>query len=67
MNGREHPLPIGSNVTAAIRAGSARPEEVLGRLTLMRPYTGRLVRVDFDRSATDILNLRLNGGEVLEW
>lgn len=67
VNGREHPLPIGSTMTSAIRAGGARPDEVLARLTVMRPYAGRLVRVEFDRSATDILNLRLNGGEVLMW
>jgi hypothetical protein len=67
VNGQERALPIGSTVTAAIRGGGARLEEVLPRLTLQRAYAGRLVRVEFDRAANDILALRLSGGEVLTW
>ena len=67
VNGGQRALPVGATVAAAIRAGGGRPEEVLPRLSVQRLYGGRLVPVEFDRAASDVLNLRLNGGEALAW
>jgi hypothetical protein len=67
VNGQERALPVGSTVTSAIRAGGGRPEEVIARLAIQRPYGTRLATLIFDRAVPDVLGLRLQGGEVLHW
>jgi hypothetical protein len=67
VRGEERALPVGATVGNAIRAAGDRPEDTLSRLSVMRRYAGRLVTVEFDRTASDVLALRLSGGEALEW
>ena len=67
VNGEESTLPVGATVGNAVRAGGGRPEDVLGRLSVMRRYAGKLVPVEFVRTRRDILTLRLSGREALAW
>lgn len=67
VNGEERALPFGTNVYGAIQMSGSRPEDVLPRLSMMRRHAGRLVPVEFDRTAKDIFLLRLSGGETLAW
>jgi hypothetical protein len=64
---QERTLPVGATVAGAIRAAGGDPQGALASLTLLRPYAGRLTPVQFDRSAHDVLSLRLSGGEAIAW
>ncbi len=65
VNGEEIRLPIRSTVRRAVAEGGgpASVETVLPRLSLMKPFKGKLREVIFDRSAPDILDLMLTGGK----
>jgi hypothetical protein len=68
VNGKETAVPVGAPVRAAIQAGGERnPDTVLARLTVRRPYDGKLVPVEFDRANREILSMILFGGESLDW
>ncbi|HUI55688.1 MAG TPA: hypothetical protein VLY04_11995 [Bryobacteraceae bacterium] len=69
VNGAETRLVIGSSVRNAIMAGGGPPrgQEVLPQLTVFKPYAGKLVPVEFDRSRQEILDLVLLGGESISW
>jgi hypothetical protein len=61
-------VPVESTVADALRAaGLARPVEALPTLSVRRNYHGALVPVEFDRSKSDILTLKLSGQEDLRW
>jgi len=69
VNGAETRLVIGSSVRNAIMAGGGplRGQEVLPQLSVLKPYAGKLVPVEFDRSRQEILDLVLLGGESISW
>jgi hypothetical protein len=69
VNGQETRLPIRPTVRAAIQAGGGpqRAEDVLPRLSILKPYSGKLAPVEFDRRTSEILEMILLGGEVITW
>jgi len=69
VNGQEVRVGIRGMVRSAIRqaGGPQHAEEVLPNLTLRKPYNGRLVEVEFDRSSNSILDMTLLGGESISW
>ena len=68
VNGTEVMVRWGANVGEAIReAGIRQPDSVLPKLAVHKPYHGRPVAVDFDRTNSAILNLTLTGGENISW
>jgi hypothetical protein len=68
VNGTEIPVRLGATVDEAIRtAGERRPNAVLPRLAVLKPYNGRPTAVEFDRASAAILSMILIGGEVLSW
>jgi len=69
VNGQEIRLDNGKTVRAAITAGGGprRAEEVLPSLSVLKPYGGKLVPVEFDRSQPTIIDLALLGGESITW
>jgi hypothetical protein len=68
VNGKAAYVPVGGGVGDVLRAqGVRQPAEVVSRLSVLRPYEGALVPVEFDRSRMDILYLTLVGGEVILW
>jgi hypothetical protein len=48
-------------------AEALRVQEVLPQLVVLKPYAGKLVRVEFDRNSSEILDLVLLGGESISW
>jgi len=69
VNGTEVRLAIGSSVRRAIQTGQGPPrvQEVLPQLEILKPYNGKLVPVEFDRSRQEILDVMLLGGEHVSW
>jgi hypothetical protein len=69
VNGAEARVMVGSRVRNAIAqtGGPRQAEEVLPRLSVSKPYAGKLTRVEFDRASQDILNMTLLGGESISW
>lgn len=68
VNGSEVLVTWGGTVAAALRAAGERQiEAVLPRLSISKPYHGRLAKVEFDPTSPAILSLILTGGEVLSW
>jgi len=68
VNGKETAVLVGGAVRAAIQAGGERnPDAVLARLTVRKPYNGKLTAVEFDPANREILSMILFGGESLEW
>lgn len=68
VNGTEVMVRWGTDVGEAIRAAGVRqPRSVLQNLAVSKPYQGRPVTVDFDRTSPVIFNLTLTGGENISW
>jgi hypothetical protein len=68
VNGAEILVYRGGTVFQAIRrAGEQKPETVLQRLTVYKPWNGRLIAVAFDPADPTILKLVLRGGETISW
>jgi hypothetical protein len=69
VNGQEVRVGIRGTVRGAIMHGGGpqRVEEVLPSLTVRKPYGGKLVDVEFDRSSGAILDMTLLGGESIVW
>jgi hypothetical protein len=69
VNGKEVRVGIRGMVRSAIRqaGGPQHAEEVLPSLTVRKPYGGKLVDVEFDRSSSAILDVTLLGGESISW
>lgn len=69
VNGEETRLGVRATVRGAILQGRGpqRAEEVLPHLSVRKPYGGKLVEVEFDRSSSAILDMLLLGGESISW
>jgi hypothetical protein len=68
VNGSETTLPVGTTVRGAIQsAGERNAERLLLQLTVLKPYAGKPVPVEFDRASPEILSLTLSGGESISW
>jgi hypothetical protein len=63
-------IPVGAGLRAAIGAAGKRREEMmetLKTLTITRPFAGRQVAVQFDRTKPDVLDLVMLGNETVRW
>jgi hypothetical protein len=67
VNGREVTVPVGVTLRVAVRAAGKRPEEVMGTLAISKPFAGRQVAVEFDRTKLDVMDVVLLGNEVVRW
>ena len=67
VNGEEIALLWGATVRSAIVAAKARPEDVLPKLAVRKPYANRIAPVEFSNGTPDILSLPLAGGEEISW
>lgn len=69
VNGAEVRLQPGVRVRNAIieSGGPRRVDDVLSQLRILKPYAGRLVPVEFDRTNPQIFDLQLLGGESISW
>jgi hypothetical protein len=67
VNGAPVSVGIGATVRAALQAAKQRPEDALPTLTITKPFAGRPVNMEFDRSTPDILNLSLTGDEQIRF
>jgi len=67
VNGAAVAVPAGATVEFAICAAGGDPAMAFKTLQVLRLYSGKPVPVEFDRSATSILGLILNGGEGITW
>jgi hypothetical protein len=67
VNGKEELVHWGAPVSAAIRYPGKRAEAAIPTLRITKLHNGKPVPVEFDRSKTAILDLRLTGGETISW
>lgn len=68
VNGTEHLLNWGATVSDAIRAGGeSRPNPLLPKLSVFKPYGSRAAPIEFDPADPSILSLILMGGETISW
>jgi hypothetical protein len=67
VNEKELTIPLGGTVRTAVQAAGQRVDAVLPTLAVTKLYGGQPRRVEFDRAAPAILDLKLSGGERLSW
>lgn len=67
VNGAPMSVSYNATVRAVIQAAKKRPEDVLPTLAITKPFAGRPVNIDFDRTKQEILNLALTGDEQIRW
>lgn len=67
VNGSEVRVPLGATLRVAIRAAGKKPEEVIPTLAITKRYEGRMIPLLFERTNPDVLDLVLEGNEVLSW
>lgn len=67
VNGAELRIRGGTVESAVRAAGEKEAERLLPRLTVKRPYRGKLASVEFDRASREILDMPLIGGEKISW
>jgi hypothetical protein len=69
VNGKPLAVPahMPPTIRAVIQAAKARPDTVLPTLAITKPYGGKPVPVEFDRTKQDILGLVLTGNEEIRW
>jgi hypothetical protein len=67
VNGREEVVPWGATVRTAIDSPGHRSEAAMATLSVSKLHNGKPTPVEFDRASTDILNLKLVGGENISW
>ena len=67
VNGTAIALPMGANLRAAITTAKGKPDDVLPKLIVRKPYGNDLRPVEFPAGSPDILNLPLAGGEEISW
>ena len=67
VNGAPMMVGIGATVRNVLQKAKAAPATVLPTLAITKPFAGRPVAVEFDRTKEDILNLVLNGDEQVRW
>ena len=67
-NGGDAFAPVGGTLNDVLRSTGLRETgSVLGTLQVRRPYEGKLVPIQFDRTRPEILGLVLIGGEQITW
>lgn len=67
-NGKPAWVPVGGTLGDALnRAKVKMGKETLQNLTVLRPWSGQLLPIEFDRSRPDILRLVMIGGESIHW
>jgi hypothetical protein len=67
VNGAEVRVPVGSNLRRLIREAGMKPEDVVAKLTMVKPYRGRKILVKYDGTKPDVLDLVLEGNEEIRW
>jgi hypothetical protein len=67
VNGVPTTAAYGATLGGVILAAKRRPEEVLPTLGIAKPFGGRLVEIEFDRTKQEILGLVLTGDEQIRW
>jgi hypothetical protein len=71
MNVNSKPITIPAHMPPTVRsiivAAKLRPEDILPTISLTKPYDGKPLPVQFDRSKRDILELVLAGDEVISF
>jgi hypothetical protein len=68
VNATQSLVNWGTTVGGLVRmTGERSPNAILPRLTVLKPYEGKPVRVEFDQASPAILNLILTGGEIVSW
>jgi hypothetical protein len=67
VNGAPLTVPYSATVRTVLQAAKKRPEEVLPTLTISKPFAGRLVNIEFDRTKQEVLSLALTGDEQIRW
>jgi hypothetical protein len=67
VNGRTVLIAPGDTLGHALQAAGAKPAEVAGRLTVERPFAGRLIPVHSDPPGSGLLPLVLIGGERIHF
>jgi hypothetical protein len=61
------PAHMPPTVRTVIQAAKARPDAVLPTLAIMKPFAGKPVPVEFDRTKPDVLGMVLSGNEEIRW
>jgi hypothetical protein len=67
VNGVAQTVSYNATVRTALQAAKKRPEEVLATLAIIKPFGGKPVQIEFDRTKQEILNLALTGDEEIRW
>ena len=68
INGEEKFQIRGTSLQTALQlSGQAKPETILPRLKITKPWKGQGTPVQFDPSSNAILKLILQGGETISW
>lgn len=68
VNGTDQYAPVGGHIADVLRTMNIRNgPELVKSMKVSRPYEGRLVSLEFDRTSNDILSLVLLGGEEITW
>lgn len=68
VNGAETLVSWGETVGGAIRAaGEPSPGRILPQLSISKPYSSSLAKLQFNPLDAAILNLKLMGGESISW
>lgn len=69
VNGKVVTYILGRGTVGSVlhSAGVRQPEDVLQKLTVLRPYGTIMLPVEFDRSRRDILSMVLIGREEIRW
>jgi hypothetical protein len=61
------PAHMPPTLRTVIQSAKARSDVVLPTLSIQKPYAGKLVPVEFDRTKPDVLALVLSGDEQIRW
>lgn len=68
INGEEKFQIRGTSLQTALQlSGQTKPETILPRLKITKPWKGQATPVQFDPSSNAILKLILQGGETISW
>jgi hypothetical protein len=69
VNGKPLAVPahMPPTVRTVIQTAKAKPETVLATLAILKPFGGKPVPVEFDRTKPDVLGLVLTGNEEIKW
>jgi hypothetical protein len=69
VNGKAMAVPahMPPTIRSVIQAAQTRADAVLPTLAILKPYAGKPMPVEFDRTKQDILGLVLSGDEQIRW